>query len=102
MMGQQASRTNTGPGSGANGSLLKYEDANAISEAIPAILVVRTWLSQSVSGHLISIVRGEKNAHSGRNLTAREKEVLKLLGREVQIKRSPQFCTPLKKRSSST
>ena len=65
---------------GANGYLLKDEDSTAIPEAIRAILAGETWLSRSVSGHLVTIVRGEKNAHLGGELTAREKEVLKLLG----------------------
>lgn len=65
---------------GANGYLLKDEDSNAISEAIRAIFAGETWLSRSVSGQLVSIVRGGKSAHSGKNLTAREKQVLKLLG----------------------
>lgn len=64
---------------GANGYLLKDEDSNTISEAIRAIFAGETWLSRSVSGHLASIVRGEKNASLGKNLTAREKEVLHLL-----------------------
>ena len=65
---------------GADGYLLKGEESSAIPEAIRAILAGETWLSRSVSRQLVSIVRGEKNAKLGAQLTEREKEVLKLLG----------------------
>lgn len=65
---------------GADGYLLKGEESSAIPEAIREILAGETWLSRSVSRQLVSIVRGEKNAKTGAHLTAREEEVLRLLG----------------------
>jgi two-component system, NarL family, nitrate/nitrite response regulator NarL len=66
---------------GADGYLLKDEESNAIPEAIRAILAGETWLSRSISGQLVSIIRGEKVPKLGEELTAREKEVLAYLGK---------------------
>ncbi len=61
---------------GADGYLLKDEEPGVIAEAIHAVMKGETWLSPSISQQVTSLIKDGNNKLVGKQLTARENEVV--------------------------
>jgi DNA-binding NarL/FixJ family response regulator len=61
---------------GADGYLLKDEEPGVIAEAIHAVMKGETWLSPSISQQVTNLIKDGNNKLVGKQLTARENEVV--------------------------
>jgi len=61
---------------GADGYLLKDEEPGVIAEAIHAVLRGEIWLSPSISQRVTNLLKNGDNELVGKQLTARENEVV--------------------------